>query len=100
MNREEKEVVVAFVIAIDALAAVCILSFETCVTGFVIAVTVSLWTFAWILFGGLLREATERQDTGPKGENKHVPPMLVENAASGDAPQIPQILVEKLFHQI
>jgi ABC-type bacteriocin/lantibiotic exporter with double-glycine peptidase domain len=67
MNREEKEVVVAFVIAIVALAVMCILSLQTCVTGFVIVATASLWAYAWTLFGRLLREAAERQNTEHSG---------------------------------
>ena len=60
MNREEKEVVVAFVIATVVLAALCILSFETCIVATVFAVAASLWAYAWGLFGKLLREtATE-----------------------------------------
>jgi len=61
MNREEKEVVFALIIAVASLAAVCILSFETCVTVAVFAVAASLWAYAWGLFGRLLQEATEKQ---------------------------------------
>jgi len=61
MNREEKEVVVASVIATVVLAALCISFPQTCVIGFVIVTTASLWAYAWILFFRLLREAAERQ---------------------------------------
>jgi hypothetical protein len=65
MNSEEKEVAVAFVIAIAGLAAVCILSFETCAVATVFATAASLWAYAWGLFGKILQETTERQNTEP-----------------------------------
>jgi hypothetical protein len=65
MNREEKEMAVALVIAIAGLAAMCILSFETCAVAAVFVTAASLWAYAWRLFGKLLQEATERQNTEP-----------------------------------
>jgi hypothetical protein len=61
MNREEKEAVFALVIAVAGLAAMCILSFETCVVAAVFAVAASLWAYTWGLFAKLLQEASERQ---------------------------------------
>jgi len=64
-NKEEKEMMFALVIAVASLAAVCILSFETCVVAAVFAVAASLWAYAWVLFGKLLQEATKRQSAEP-----------------------------------
>jgi len=64
MNREEKEAVFALVIAVAGLAAVCILSFETCITATVFATAASLWAYAWTLFvKHLQRQSTEPIDT-------------------------------------
>jgi len=64
-NGEEKEVMFALVIAVAVLAAMCILSFKTCVVATVFAVAASLWAYAWGLFGKLLRETAKRQNTEP-----------------------------------
>jgi Flp pilus assembly protein TadB len=63
MNREEKEMAAALAVAIVGLAVVCILSFETCIIVFVIAATATLWTYTWGLFGKLLQESAEQQNT-------------------------------------
>ena len=65
MNKEEKEVVFALVIAVAGLATVCILSFETCVVAAVFAIAAYLWAYAWGLFGKLLQETAKRQTTEP-----------------------------------
>ena len=64
MNREEKEVVFATIIAAAVLATICILTFETCIVATVFAVVASLWAYAWGLFGKhLQRQSTEPIDT-------------------------------------
>jgi uncharacterized SAM-binding protein YcdF (DUF218 family) len=71
MNREEKEAVAVFGIAVTVLAVLCILSFERCIVALIFATATSLWAYAWILFGKLLLQMTEaQQDTASQQETR------------------------------
>jgi hypothetical protein len=62
MNKEEKEVVAVFGVTATLMAVVCILSFETCAIGTIIAITASLWAYVWSkVFGELLEEVRKQQ---------------------------------------
>jgi hypothetical protein len=62
MNREEKEIAIALGIAAVLAAVVCILSFQTCIIGFTIAITAGLWAYTWSkVFGEGVEELRKRQ---------------------------------------
>jgi uncharacterized SAM-binding protein YcdF (DUF218 family) len=71
MNREEKEAVTVFGIAVTVLAVLCILSFQKCIVALIFATAISLWLYACILFAKLLLQKTEvQQDTASQQETR------------------------------
>jgi hypothetical protein len=62
MNKEEKEMVIAFAIAVVVFVATCVLSPHVCIIGSIIAVATTLWAFMWTkIFGELLQETKQQK---------------------------------------